>query len=281
MDKKIALVITYFGKLPFWFPAFHLSCTYNPDIQWLIFADMPHPEPCSDNVQFIPFSSAAFCSLASEKLQMRVQLDDNFLYKICDYKPAFGLIYEDFLQKYDFWGHCDMDILWGNIRSFMTENILSKYDIITSRPQRISGHFCLYRNEERINNIFINMPLTKKFLCNIGTCERLDEEHLSQYLHWLLQPPFISRLQQFFLGKPFVPQVYWQQHFSTPGASQRQVLEQPRKSFLWKKGQVYHHDGRELMYLHFHLLKQHPEFTRCQLGAEQLVLDARGIQHGA
>ena len=125
------------------------------------------------------------------------------------------------------------------------------------------------------------MPLTKKFLCNIGTCERLDEEHLSQYLHWLLQPPFISRLQQFFLGKPFVPQVYWQQHFSTPGASQRQVLEQPRKSFLWKQGRVYHHDARELMYLHFHLLKQHPEFTRCQLGAEQLVLDARGIQHGA
>ena len=31
---------------------------------------------------------------------------------------------------YDFWGHCDMDLIWGDIRNFITEDVLSKYDKI-------------------------------------------------------------------------------------------------------------------------------------------------------
>jgi hypothetical protein len=32
-------------------------------------------------------------------------------YKICDWKPFYGHIFREYLVAYDFWGHCDMDII--------------------------------------------------------------------------------------------------------------------------------------------------------------------------
>jgi len=53
------------------------------------------------------------------------------------------------LSGYDFWGHCDNDLIFGDIRSFITEEILDRYDRILSR-----GHFSLYRNSPDVNAIY-------------------------------------------------------------------------------------------------------------------------------
>jgi len=31
-----------------------------------------------------------------------------------------------------FWGYCDIDLIFGNIRAFMTDELLNEYDIIKS-----------------------------------------------------------------------------------------------------------------------------------------------------
>ena len=49
-------------------------------------------------------------------------------YKICDIKSAFGDIFSEEVKNYDFWGHCDMDV-----RSFMTADLLNKYDMMTTK----------------------------------------------------------------------------------------------------------------------------------------------------
>ena len=256
MAKKIALIVTYFGELPFYFPAFQLSCKYNPDIQWFIFTDCEPPPNIPDNVNFINFSIEDFCRLASRKLGFSVRISREFLYKICDFKPTFGMVYEDYLREYDFWGHCDVDIVWGRITHFIDSEILNNYDVISSRPERISGHFCLYRNIEKINKIFLSMPVTVKLLKRIDTCERLDEVHFSSYLHWLQKPTLLSRIKQFVCGKPFVPEIYWNKVLTVSGKHQRELYKK-RDSFLkWKQGKVYHIDGTEMMYLHFHILKK-------------------------
>ena len=51
-------------------------------------------------------------------------------------------------MEYDFWGYCDIDLIFGNIRKFITDDILDKYDKILSR-----GHFTLFRNKDSINTI--------------------------------------------------------------------------------------------------------------------------------
>ena len=55
----------------------------------------------------------------------------NSPYKLCDYKPVYGLIFDEDLQDYDFWGHCDVDLIFGDIRKFI--NLYKKRGIYASR----------------------------------------------------------------------------------------------------------------------------------------------------
>src|SRR5258707_9826714 len=54
--------------------------------------------------------------------------------KIGDYRPAFGLIYEDILSGYDFWGHTDTDCVYGRLDHFLTSNLLENCDIFANDP---------------------------------------------------------------------------------------------------------------------------------------------------
>ena len=74
-------------------------------------------------------------------------------YKLCDFRPAYGEIFEDYLQDYDFWGYCDIDLFWGRIRRFVTDDVLAQYDKIYSR-----GHCSLYRNNSKVNSWYRNLP---------------------------------------------------------------------------------------------------------------------------
>ena len=255
MKKKIAFVVTYFGELPFYFAAFQLSCKYNPDVQWLIFSDCDEPPNLPVNITFIRISIKDFESLATEKLGYQITIDPDYLYKICDFKPAFGAIYADYLQEYSFWGHCDIDIVWGQINRFIDSLILENYDLITSRIKRVSGHFCLYRNTQKINSLFLSMPVTEKCLKKSGSCERLDEIHFTNYLHNQLRPGLIRRISQIGKAKPSIPRVYWKKVLTTSGKHQRELYRSEGNCFKWKKGRVYHCDGEEMMYIHFHKLK--------------------------
>jgi hypothetical protein len=75
-------------------------------------------------------------------------------YKLCDFKPAYGFLFPEIINGYDFWGHSDIDIVYGDIRKFITTNILDNYDVVSSRHDYITGSFCLYRNRENINTLF-------------------------------------------------------------------------------------------------------------------------------
>lgn len=74
-------------------------------------------------------------------------------YKLCDFRPAYGDIFSEYLEGYDFWGHCDVDLFWGDIRKFITDEVLERYDRIYS-----TGHCSLYRNKEEINLWYKSLP---------------------------------------------------------------------------------------------------------------------------
>jgi hypothetical protein len=55
------------------------------------------------------------------------------------------------LKEYDFWGFCDVDLIWGNLAHFITHDVLKNYDRIYSR-----GHLELFRNLPKITNAVID-----------------------------------------------------------------------------------------------------------------------------
>ena len=70
-------------------------------------------------------------------------------YKICDYKPVYGIIFKDYLKNYDYWGHCDFDLIFGDIEKFVKEYEIEKYDKFLHL-----GHLAIYKNNDKVNNYF-------------------------------------------------------------------------------------------------------------------------------
>jgi len=149
---KILIIIPFFGECPKWIEPFLLSCKYNPNISWLIYTDFEKPIHCPDNVHFFNGSLSDFNCTSSRKLKLDINISNP--YKICDLRPAFGVIFEDFLQNVDFWGYSDIDLIYGDIRSFITDEILNSYEIISTREEYMSGHFALYKNQNKTNLLY-------------------------------------------------------------------------------------------------------------------------------
>lgn len=143
---KIAMIICWMGEMPDYFKIWEYSCSKNPNYDFLVFTD--HPQKCRfTNVKFIKFSLKDFNNLATKKTNVKVDVKKP--YKLCDFRPAYGLIFEDYLKGYDFWGHCDIDQIFGIIGNFVDDEMLEKYDKINR-----NGHFALYKNTKKINNLF-------------------------------------------------------------------------------------------------------------------------------
>ena len=145
LDKtKICIVGVYFGKFPKYFNLWLRSCAENPDVNFLIVTDNKLSK-LPQNISCVNMRLEEFKELADEKLGFETSLTTP--YKCCDFKAVYGIILGDFLKDYEFWGHCDFDMIFGNIRTFITEEILEKYDKIL-----YMGHLSLYRNTEECNN---------------------------------------------------------------------------------------------------------------------------------
>lgn len=143
---RIAVLLIYFGRLPWYFRFFQHSCAHNPHVDFILFTDASTGESLPPNLIVIPSSLGEIRKMASEKLGFPVALES--AYKLCDFRPAFGLLFEDVLKDYEFWGHGDVDVIYGNIRAIITDTILDSYDIISVRKEFITGFFALYRNNE-------------------------------------------------------------------------------------------------------------------------------------
>jgi hypothetical protein len=151
---SLAILTCYFGNLPWYFPYFLHSCSYNPTVDFYIITNDPsHDGRQPANVHFIYRSLPQIQALASEKLGFPVGM--NNAYKICDLKPAFGFIFHEILAPYDFWGHGDLDIIYGNIRNFITDELMRDYDLISVRADWLTGCFLLFRNCDRMNRLFM------------------------------------------------------------------------------------------------------------------------------
>lgn len=140
---SIAYVVPYFGKFPKGFQFWLMSCGCNPSIDWLIFTDDHTEYDYPPNVKVTYWSFDKMRERAQQIYDFPISL--NRPYKLCDFKPAYGEIFAEELKDYDFWGDCDIDLVWGDIRKFYTDEILSKYEKIG-----FNGHSMLFKNSPEV-----------------------------------------------------------------------------------------------------------------------------------
>jgi hypothetical protein len=150
--KRIVFIITYLGEYPWYFPYFIHSCRYNPTIDFLLLTDNKENPELPTNVTLIPYSIEQIKADAAKALGFEIAIEKG--YKLCDFGPAYGYIFHDLIKDYDFWGYCDIDVIFGNIRSFMTDELLNEYDVISARHDYLTGCFSLFRNSPAMRELF-------------------------------------------------------------------------------------------------------------------------------
>ena len=116
--KKIKIIIPYFGKFPKFFPYFLMTAKWNSKIDFLIVTDQELSGLEAFNINNITFQKTTLNEL-KEKIQRKFDFEVslNTAYKLCDFKPAYGYIFSDECEGYDYWGFCDTDILLGGCLS--------------------------------------------------------------------------------------------------------------------------------------------------------------------
>lgn len=125
--------------------------------------------------------------------------------KVWDYRCTLGLLYEEELKGYDYWGTCDFDVVFGDVGKWFPDAEISTLDVWSNHHNYVCGFWTLYKNQRDVNNLFTNYPHWKEILSDkevYGWVEmqysRTLEKSPLQFRYSMLQgdpfnPPFILK----------------------------------------------------------------------------------------
>ena len=77
------------------------SCGQNSEFDWLIFTDDRRDFVYPDNVRVHYCEFRDIQELFQSKFDFPIRLNDPR--KLCDYKPAYGYVFQEYISQYDFW----------------------------------------------------------------------------------------------------------------------------------------------------------------------------------
>lgn len=145
--KKLVLISAYFGEYPDYFTLWLKSAAQNSGIDFFLYGDcdISKYEPLPQNVYFFKISFQDLKNKIQSRFDFPVILPKP--YKLCDYKPAYGYLFEDDIKNYEYWGHIDIDTILGDLEKFLPHKDYEKlYQF---------GHLTIYKNTYKNNRRFM------------------------------------------------------------------------------------------------------------------------------
>ena len=267
--KKCCFIIPYFGRFNNYFPLFLKSCGYNNDFNWLIITDDTTKYDYPQNFEVLNMSFTELKELIQSKFDFKIAL--NSPYKLCDYKPAYGYIFEEYIKDYQYWGHCDVDTIMGNLSNFLTNTLLEKYDKLFCQ-----GHMTIYRNTFENNRVFMSVykgiSLYKKVFSKNDICW-FDEEWKDEYN---INEIFLSRHKNVYSKdlsfNIYIPKIKFIRTMYVGKENENDGHGYKNESFknalyLWNHGSLYRlvKKGNEILkeeYLYMHFQSRSMRFSK-------------------
>lgn len=145
--NRACFIVCWFGQLPCYVPIWFKSCTSNSNFDFLLITDDDTEYTLPDNVIRIMFTCEEFTKRVDERVIANPSIKAP--YRLCDFRPMYGIIFNEELQQYSYWGYCDVDVVFGNINKFLSYEELFKYDAMFN-----GGHFSLIKNSESMNYLY-------------------------------------------------------------------------------------------------------------------------------
>jgi hypothetical protein len=154
--SRYVLVLPWFGSVPKWWAYFEQGMIANPDVTFVIFSDCLQLRSLPRHVSVRPMTLEGVRKLAERKLQTTVSLTRPM--KLCDLRPMYGHIFEDYLRGCEFWGFGDTDVVYGNLGKWLSRARDANADIISFRRLWLSGSLCFVRNNDVLCHLYKNSP---------------------------------------------------------------------------------------------------------------------------
>lgn len=189
--------------------------------------------------------------LASRKLGFLTNINSG--YKLCDFKPAYGLLFSDIIKGYYFWGYADIDIIFGDIREFISDEMMENYDLISVRHDFLPGQFLLFRNNSKMNNLFtLSRDYRKVLSSDQHYC--YDETNFqwkgfTEGKHYKLIQSEIESMTH--LVKRLEEENYLKAYFDF------HVVEGVPGNIRWDNGKLFYKNTFECLLYHLVLFKKH------------------------
>ena len=248
--KKIVILICYFGKLPWYFEYFVHSCKFNPEIDFLIITDdSASLRQVPDNITFVQKTLNEISAIATKRFNFPVNIRNP--YKLCDFKPAYGFLFPNLVRGYDFWGHGDLDVIYGNIRKFITAKILREFDLISVRHDYITGHFALFRNCKKLNSLFMkSKDFVKVFSEERSFCFDETNYAFDAFTHNVPLDKIVTEVESMtHVAKKMASENYLKAYFDF------HIIEGLPGKLKWVKGKLTYKNRFEAMMYHLIALK--------------------------
>lgn len=260
MKYRVAQIIPYFGKWPAWINLYFYSCGKNPIVDFIFYTDCPLPKTQYKNTIFHQCTYNEYCNLISKRLNINYTCSKP--YKLTDLKPFIGLIHEVELKDYDFWGMGDIDLVYGNLNMIINDDMLEKYDVITTHNYHIAGHCCFCRNNDYYRNLCYKIKNWKQIILN-DTPMSIDELNWSdcvcphaktirRFQKYIFSPLKIDFFKVLDTLNPIVhKKIHLHEYWTSL---------QPKVNESWlyfpQENKILDFQSRELPYLHFLFFKK-------------------------
>lgn len=237
--------------MPAYTGLFLKSCANNQCIEATLILDRAPRLRFPSNVKWLIQSPEDIASRINRNLGLSLERVSG--HKLCDFKPHYGLVFQEIIQMNPWWGFCDIDIMFGDLGPWVDLELKSDRDVITAHDRIVAGHFTIIRNDRELLTRIAAMATRSEHWESYHnpTCQMLDEY------------PFLDFIKTQRLRLQMAPSLpaCLKKEYSPYGITFRfdgSVAELPTPEYgfaIWRDGHItYTSDSRasaEVMYLHF------------------------------
>lgn len=147
MALKKLLIVPWFGPTPVWLPHWWKNILRLNDHGYDIMVD---------------YDIEAFQHRCRQRLGVNAPMVEGGS-KIHDYRAAFGVLFADEIKGYQWYGHTDLDCVYGRVENWVTDEFLDGLDLHSNHDTYVCGPWSLYRTGAT-ETIFQQVPDWKAIL---------------------------------------------------------------------------------------------------------------------
>lgn len=275
MIKK-CFVITMFGNPFEWIQQYIDNAQKLKESGWYWKIFTPNKIESKGNVEIVPMTIEQYDDLVEKKLGVRPTLfalpSGIPSSHITDFYIFSGIVFEDYLKDFDFWGITNLDVVYGRLDHFLPDSYLKNCDVFTDDVNTVNGVFSLWRNTEIVNSLFRHIGNWKEMIsqspcdgCRTGEKSRhllygSDEISMTNVMKEVAQRGIVRyKYPEFY---PMLSHDRLEQHVPIP------KLEIKEDGSLWElftdiffdSSYIHHRPviGKEIIYFHFGMTKKWP-----------------------